>query len=92
MTWWRSFFTRPEIEMLAIHAAGAYAKWLGASRRDKRLRPSEFCKGSLGMSGIKSGEFLDSYWTADRLVKAIRAYDEHRNRSKGELSLGDLLK
>ena len=86
------FFTRPEIEMLAIHAEGGYEDWRRQSRRNRQLRPSEFCKGDLGLRDIKSFGFLDSYWTADKLVRAIRAYDEHRDRSSGELSLGDLLK
>lgn len=87
-----SFFTRPEIEILTIHAEEAFGIWLRESRRNRQLRPSEFCKGSLGLRDIKSRGFLESFWTADRLVQAIHDYDEHRNRSSGELSLGDLLR
>ena len=87
-----SFFTRPEIEMLTIHAEGAYRDGLRESRRNRGVRPSEFCKGSLRLPDIKSHTFLDSYWSPKKLVEAIRAYDAHRNRSTGELSLGDLLK
>ena len=39
-----SFVTRPEIEMLAIHAEGAYRDWVNATRRDRQLKPNEFCK------------------------------------------------
>ena len=87
-----SFYTRPEIEMLTIHAEGAYGGWLRESRKNRQLRPSEFCKGGLGLRDIKSRDFLDSYWTVEMLTRAIRECDEHRNRSSGELSLGDLLR
>ena len=87
-----SFYTRPEIEMLAIHAEGAYEKWMRASRRNRNLRPSEFCKGDLRMHSIKSQVFLDDYWDYNKLIDAIHTYDRHRNRASGELSLGDLLR
>lgn len=86
-----SFFTRPEIEMLVIHAEGAYEEWLRASRRNKQLRPSEFCKGTLGLSRVKESAFLKDYWDGDRLVSAIRAYDAKRSHKDNERSLGDLL-
>lgn len=86
-----SFFTRPEIEMLAIHAEGAFKEWINASRRNRQLRPSEFCKGDLRMPNIKSPSFLEAYWDECRLINAMHAYDQHRNRASGELSLGDLL-
>ena len=86
-----SFFTRPEIEMLVIHAEGAYGQWLRASRRDRQLRPSEFCKGELRFPQVKESSFLKNYWQGDKLVAAIQAYDEHRRHVGDELSLGDLL-
>ena len=86
-----SFFTRPEIEMLAIHAEDAYERWLRASRRDRQLRPSEFCKGELGLARVKESAFLEEYWDVDRLVAAINAYDARRRHADEEHSLGDLL-
>ena len=60
----RSFFTRPEIEMLAIHREGAYDEWLRKSRRNRSLRPNEFCKQELGLSRIKETAFLKEYWSS----------------------------
>lgn len=86
-----SLFTRPEIEMLVIHAMGAYDEWARASRRDRQLRPSEFCKGHLGMRHVKERSFLESFWDAYDLVDAIGAYDERRAHGDGEFSLSVLL-
>ncbi|MBR3315651.1 MAG: hypothetical protein IKG18_16115 [Atopobiaceae bacterium] len=86
-----SFFTRPEIEVLVIHAEGAFKEWSRASRRNRQLRPSEFCKANLRMRDVKSPSFLERYWDERKLVDAIHAYDRHRNHASGELSLGDLL-
>ncbi|MBR3235334.1 MAG: hypothetical protein IKG11_06935 [Atopobiaceae bacterium] len=86
-----NFYTRPEIEMLVIHAENAYEDWLRCSRKNRQLRPSEFCKGELKLHDIKSASYLAEYWTIESLTKAIRAYDAHRQRASGELSLGDLL-
>lgn len=86
-----SFYTRPEIEMLAIHAEDAYDNWRRASRRNRALRPSEFCKGELGLRHIKEGDFLREYWDADKLVEAIRKYAGSHGADVGEWSLADLL-
>lgn len=88
-----SFVTRPEIEMLAIHAEGAYRDWENATRRDRQLKPSEFCKQRLGLDKIKEKDFLEEYWDdGERLVKAIRAHAATSKRKNGELLLVDLLK
>ena len=87
-----SFFTRPEIEMLVIHAEGAYNDWLRAKRKDRQLRASEFCKGELRLQKIKESGFLSGYWDIDKLVNAIKQYDEHRPGGDAELSLGALIK
>ena len=57
-----SFVTRPEIEMLVIHAEGAYWDWGNATRRDRQLKPNEFCKQRLGLGKIKEKDFLEEYW------------------------------
>ena len=86
-----SFYTRPEIEMLVIHAEDAYEEWQRAHRRDKHLHPNEFCKGTLKLPRVKESQFLRSYWNADKLIDAIRTYDRNRQHSSSEHSLGDLL-
>lgn len=88
-----SFFTRPEIEMLAIFREGAYEEWLRAKRRNRNLRPSEFCKGELGLEKIKETTFLKKYWArGDELTESIREYARSCHRDKGENILADLLK
>ncbi len=88
-----SFFTRPEIEMLVIHAEGAYDQGVKASRKDRQLRPSAFCMNYLGIDRVKEGEFLKSYWSdAGKLIDAIRAHAQKAERGRGELLLTDLLK
>lgn len=88
-----SFFTRPEIEMLVIHREGAYRDWLRESRRNRQLRPSQFCKGQLGFSRIKEAGFLRDYWSNGKiLADSIRDYASCYQREKGESILADLLK
>ena len=80
-----SFFTRPEIEMLVIQAEHAY-------RKNRQLKPSEFCSCNLGFSRLKEASFLKEYWSdAPKLVEAIQKHSEKAQRSKGELLLVDLL-
>ena len=87
-----SFFTRPEIEMLVIHKEHEFDAWQRATRKDRQLRPAEFCKQTLGISNIKEAEFLKRYWAnPDDLVMAIRSYAAKIKRSPGELLLVDLL-
>ena len=86
-----SLFTRPEIEMLVIHAVGAYDEWSRASRRNRGLKPSEFCKGQLRLPRVKEGDFLKEFWDTHGIAEAIRAYDARRSHATDELSLGALL-
>lgn len=87
-----SFFTRPEIEMLVIQAEHAYGEWQKASRKNRQLKPSEFCSCNLGFSRLKEASFLKEYWSdAPKLVEAIQKHSEKAQRSKGELLLVDLL-
>lgn len=89
-----SFITAPEIEMLVIHAEGAYDDWRAKGRQDRQLKPSEYCIRHLGLKRVKSGDFLREYWEdADKLVSAIRAYASKLGKRKSEeLTLADLLK
>ncbi len=88
-----SFFTRPEIEMLVIHREGAYLDWQNASRKDRQLKPSDYCKGVLDFGDVKSMEFLKSYWAdSESLVRAIKAHAQKVQRGPKELLLADLLR
>lgn len=87
-----SFFTRPEIEMLVIQAERAYGEWQKASRKNRQLKPSEFCSNNLGLSIIKEAPFLRDYWSdVSKLVDAIHRHAEKAQRGRGELLLVDLL-
>lgn len=89
----RSFITAPEIEMLIVHAEGAYSDWLVCSRRNRQLKPSDYCKQHLGLADIKREAFLRGYWAdEEKLVRAIRAYAKVQSgRHASELTLADLL-
>lgn len=88
-----SFATRPEIEMLLIHAEGSYKAWLSASKKNRQLKPSDFCKQQLGLSDVKEMGFLKEYWAdSDKLVWAIREHARCAKRQPGEYLLVDLLK
>jgi hypothetical protein len=84
-----SIYTHPEIEMLAIIKEGQLAEY---DKVKSRMKPSQFCKETLGMARIKDKAFLDSYWTADELSEAIREYRRIRQIKSGELCLVDILK
>ena len=87
-----SFYTRPEIEMLVIHAEGAFGEWQKASRRQRQLKPSDFCKQALGFPRVKEVPFLREYWSdVEKLISAIDSHAEHARRGPGELLLKDLV-
>lgn len=90
----RSFVTAREIEMLIIHAEGAYDDWIRKVKSDHQLKPSDYCAQALGFRGRKSEAFLREYWDdADKLVGAIRSYASKRGKRKSdELMLVDLLR
>lgn len=89
----RTFITAPEIEMLVIHAEGAYESWCRAKRSNRQLKPSEYCVEQLGMREVKGASFLRDYWDdADKLVLAIQAYAAKRGKRKAdELMLANLM-
>lgn len=88
-----SFYTKPEIEMLVIHREGAFRDWEKASRKDRALRPKEFCKQMLGIQNVEETPFLRAYWEdCEALKKAIVDYAHTARRGKDELLLVDLLK
>ena len=62
--------TAPEIEMLIIHAEGAYDQFKRSGKK-----PSEFCKINLRMHDVKSYDFVKQYFSNPQLlVKAIKEY------------------
>ena len=78
--------------MLVIQAEHAYGEWQKASRKNRQLKPSEFCSCNLGFPRLKEASFLKEYWSdAPKLVEAIQKHSEKAQRSKGELLLVDLL-
>ena len=80
--------TAPEIEMLIIHAEGAYDQFKRSGKK-----PSEFCKINLRMHDVKSYDFVKQYFSNPQLlVKAIKEYRRIANIPKGEYSLSDLLR
>ena len=80
--------TAPEIEMLIIHAEGAYDQFKRSGKK-----PSEFCKTNLRMHDVKSYDFVKQYFSNPQLlVKAIKEYRRTANIPKEEYSLSDLLR
>lgn len=90
----RTFITAREIEMLVIHAEGAYEDWCRISKSNRQLKPSEYCVDILRLSEVKSADFLRDYWSdAEKLVLAIKAYASKRGKRKtDELMLANLVK
>ena len=80
--------TAPEIEMLIIHAEGAYDQFKRSGKK-----PSEFCKSNLHMHDVKSYDFVEEYFSNPQtLVKAIKEYRRTANIPRGEYGLYDLLR
>ncbi len=80
--------TAPEIEMLIIHAEGAYHQF-----KNSGMKPSDFCKSNLSMHDVKSYEFVKNYFNNPAtLVNTIKEYRRTANIPKGEYCLSDLLK
>ena len=83
-----NIITAPEIEMLIIHAEGAYDQFKRSGKK-----PSEFCKTNLRMHDVKSYDFVKQYFSNPQLlVKAIKEYRRTANIPKGEYRLSDLLR
>lgn len=82
-----NIITAPEIEMLIIHAEGAYKDF-----KKSKQKPSDYCKKVLKLKNIKSYNFVSDYFSApEKLVCAIREYRRVANVPKGEYTLSDLL-
>ena len=85
-----NFYTHPEIEMLIIVREDCFADY--SKHHKSSMKPSEYCMQKLKFGDVKSRTFLESYWTAESLVQAIRSYAALARIPKGEFSLADLLK
>ena len=80
--------TAPEIEMLIIFNEGKYNEFKKSGKK-----PSSYCKENLKMFGVKSYDFVKSYFSDSRvLVQAIKKYNEISKIRKGEYTLLDLLR
>lgn len=83
----RSFYTHPEVEILAIIREDEWRSW---SKGHKK--PSQFCKEELRMTDIKRRDFLESYWSAESIAAAAREYKRLAKLDSGELCLADLIR
>lgn len=85
----KSYYTRPEIEMLTIIREGKYKEY---SKVKSHMKPNVYCKQQLGMRDIKRKSFLDKYWKSDgALLDAIEEYRRLSNLKSDELCLADLI-
>lgn len=83
-----NIITAPEIEMLIILHEDKYNEYKKSGKK-----PSIFCKENLGMSNVKSYEFVKSYFdNPEILIASIKKYTEVSRIRKGEYTLLDILK
>lgn len=83
----RSFYTHPEIEVLAIIKEGEWKNW-----KKSQKKPSQFCKENLCMSEIKRYTFLEKYWNAESIAVASREYKRLSRLNRGELCLANFIR
>lgn len=84
-----SFYTRPEIEILAIIKEGKWSQYTNQSK----IKPSIYCKTVLQLPSIKQESFLRDYWSdTDELCTCIRQYNQYHNSDNSEHTLYDLLR
>lgn len=83
-----NIITAPEIEMLIIFREDKYKDFKKSGKK-----PSDFCKEDLKMPGVKSYEFVKSYFADPMvLVDVIKKYHETAKVRKGEYTLLDILR
>ena len=85
-----NIYTRPEIEMLLIIAAGQSEKYL--QKEKSRYKPSSYCAEILFPGEhIKSRRFIQNYFAdINKLHRAIRLYHEQAGK-RGDAHLFHLL-
>lgn len=88
--------TKPEIEMIHIHAEGLFQEFQRALRANHNLRPSSFFQGYATKtfrrkSKVKTAEFITDLYSCDipKLIKAIELY--HQNSKQDSFDLSNLL-
>ncbi len=83
--------TNPEIEILLIIYFGKYQEYIRHYKSFKK--PSEYCKEILKITDCKKQGYFNELFGSrvDVLVKVLKEYSSHRNRSEGYF-LSDLLK
>lgn len=80
--------TAPEIEMLVILNEAKYDEFKKSGQK-----PSEFCKSSLKLPGIKSYFEMKKYFSdVEVLLSAIKEYDRISKRRRNEYTLLDIMK
>lgn len=81
--------TPPAIEILLILANPATEhEWEKASRKNRQLKPSEFCKTYFNCN-IKNGDnFIDKFGSFENFEQACRVY---KSRHSGQFCIYDLL-
>lgn len=84
-----SVYTRPEIEMLVIIREGKYSDY---AKLKSSTKPSIYCRDTLRMRNVKSGDFLESYWDAESIAAAAREYRRVSHLDHGELCLADIIR
>ena len=86
------FITEPEIEMILVHHHNLYSEY-----EKSKLKPSLFLANTLKTksSVLKGAKYLQSTFSADDLVKAIKMYAQKSKSTKvrrDEFRLAELLK
>ena len=83
--------TKPEIEMLMIHAEGLFSEY---QKVKSKQTPKAFLSNELKLpeKTITSYKYLQNYFTPDSLILAILSHSQAARNSKDILQLRDLLK
>lgn len=82
--------TAPEIEILVIIKEGKYHDYC---KYKSKLKPSKYCSQKLGISNVKSKDFVEKYFSdVTELEAAIKEYKSKHKFSKGEFCLANILR
>lgn len=83
--------TSPESEMLMIHSAGLYDEY---QKEKSKKKPSEFLaeKWKMSSSKIKSKQFIETFYSENSLVDAIKEHSEKAKKDKKYSLLNDFIK
>ena len=81
--------TSPEIEMLVIINEHQLTEF---NKVKSRIKPSQFCIRELGFTNVKKPDFLETYWSKETLLCAIREYKRIHRTPPGEFCLADMLR